>query len=325
MKITRNTVSSATGNFTVGGQMTAVGPLALGATVAAPDTYLYRDAANVLAQRNGTTAQTFRLYKTFTDASNYERLTLGSDGSGSLIQNRPAGSGSAASLRLSSMDSGGSGTYLDLSISTFTFGDNTGNSWRIQGPGAGGHLLALTDNTYDIGATGPKDIYAAGVIRARAGTSTLEASMVGVANVNTTAVGNVGTGEDDLISYSLPANALSANGKGVHITAWGTTANNANGKTLKLYFGSAAILTYALVASVAGTWRIEANVFRTGVDAQDYVSEMVSIGVAGAAVTDVEVGSTTQDDGAAVVIKVTGEATSNSDIVCEGLATSFWN
>ena len=34
------------------------------------------DTTHILAQRVGTNAQTFRLYKTFTDASNYERLTL---------------------------------------------------------------------------------------------------------------------------------------------------------------------------------------------------------------------------------------------------------
>ncbi len=37
------------------------------------DLALQRDAAGTLAQRNGTNAQTFRLYNTYTDASNYER------------------------------------------------------------------------------------------------------------------------------------------------------------------------------------------------------------------------------------------------------------
>src|SRR5882672_10454126 len=40
--------------------------------IGAEDTYLTRDAANTLAQRNGVNAQTFRIYNTFTDASNYE-------------------------------------------------------------------------------------------------------------------------------------------------------------------------------------------------------------------------------------------------------------
>jgi len=42
-------------------------------SVTLPDLSLFRDAAQTLAQRNGTNAQTFRLYNTFTDASNYER------------------------------------------------------------------------------------------------------------------------------------------------------------------------------------------------------------------------------------------------------------
>jgi hypothetical protein len=36
------------------------------------DTRLFRDAANTLAQRNGTNAQTFRVYNTFTSGTNYE-------------------------------------------------------------------------------------------------------------------------------------------------------------------------------------------------------------------------------------------------------------
>jgi hypothetical protein len=40
---------------------------------AAADTILLRDDANTLAQRNSTAAQAFRVYNTYTDASNYER------------------------------------------------------------------------------------------------------------------------------------------------------------------------------------------------------------------------------------------------------------
>jgi hypothetical protein len=40
------------------------------------DLYLYRDAANTLAQRHGANAQTLRLYGTYTDASNGRRLDI---------------------------------------------------------------------------------------------------------------------------------------------------------------------------------------------------------------------------------------------------------
>jgi hypothetical protein len=42
----------------------------------ATDTTLYRDAANTLALRNGTNAQTFRVYNTFTSATNFERANI---------------------------------------------------------------------------------------------------------------------------------------------------------------------------------------------------------------------------------------------------------
>lgn len=41
-----------------------------------PDLKLLRDAANTLAQRNGTSAQAFRLYRGYTDSSNYTRGAL---------------------------------------------------------------------------------------------------------------------------------------------------------------------------------------------------------------------------------------------------------
>lgn len=43
---------------------------------AAHDTILVRDAANTVAQRNSTTAQVSRGYRTYTDSSNYERWAL---------------------------------------------------------------------------------------------------------------------------------------------------------------------------------------------------------------------------------------------------------
>ena len=55
------------------------------------DLFIRPDAANTLAQRNGTNAQAYRLYNTYTDASNYERgffqwnsnvLEIGSEGAG---------------------------------------------------------------------------------------------------------------------------------------------------------------------------------------------------------------------------------------------------
>jgi len=57
------------------------------------DTRLFRDAANTLAQRNGTNAQAFNLYNTFTDASNYIRASFTQTATGLVLDSQFAGTG----------------------------------------------------------------------------------------------------------------------------------------------------------------------------------------------------------------------------------------
>ena len=66
----------------------------------AGDVYLERDAANVLAQRQGTNAQTYRLYNTYTDASNYERGFLRWSSNVFEVGPEAAGTGTARPMRI---------------------------------------------------------------------------------------------------------------------------------------------------------------------------------------------------------------------------------
>ena len=86
----------------------------------APDVYITRDAANILAQRNGTNAQTTRLYNTYTDGSNYERGFLKWNSNVFEIGTEGAGTGSekpvritAATLKLPNLP-----TYADNAAAT---------------------------------------------------------------------------------------------------------------------------------------------------------------------------------------------------------------
>lgn len=63
---------------------------------------LWRDADNIFAQRNSTNAQTSRLYRSFTDASNYSRLATGWSSSTALIATEGAGTGSRGNLAFGS-------------------------------------------------------------------------------------------------------------------------------------------------------------------------------------------------------------------------------
>jgi len=139
-------ISLSSGNLVV--------PLATG--LGWNNTLLFRDGAdNTLALRNSTATQTFRVYNTYTNASNYERLRFNHDGVQFSIGSESAGSGVAQSLRIH----GPSNANLDFA---------TGVSFR-NATGAAGYLTVgasgvtfPSDNTYDIGASGasrPRNVY----------------------------------------------------------------------------------------------------------------------------------------------------------------------
>ncbi len=113
----------------------------------APDLFLFRDAAGILAQRNGTNAQTFRIYNTFTDASNFEVSSIFWSGDTFRITTSSSGSGSSRGILLSA-------------ATTISFQTNGANSrWQMD---TDGDFIATTDNSWDIGrsaATRPRSIY----------------------------------------------------------------------------------------------------------------------------------------------------------------------
>jgi len=78
------------------------------------DLQLHRDAADTLAQRRGLNAQTWYLYKTFTDASNYERLSIYGGGANPFFEIEPESAGSGQDnidLKLSAL---GTNSFLEL-------------------------------------------------------------------------------------------------------------------------------------------------------------------------------------------------------------------
>jgi hypothetical protein len=96
--------------FSIGGNATNIGSLArfesgtLGprfvsgigfatSVGSASDVIILRDAANTLAQRNSTNAQTSRVYGTYTDASNYVRAALSSTNTAVTLAAETAGTG----------------------------------------------------------------------------------------------------------------------------------------------------------------------------------------------------------------------------------------
>lgn len=146
------------------------------------DLYLYRDAGDTFAQRRTVNPQTFNIYNTWTDASNYERGKLQWAGNGFTIGTEAAGTGIARNMTIRP------GGLL------FLGGSNT-LTWQYSGTA----MLAVTDNTVDIGQSGanrPRNLYLAGfgIIGAGlqvsgnlgVGIATVPSALMQIANASTT-------------------------------------------------------------------------------------------------------------------------------------------
>ena len=260
---------------------------------ASVDAFFTKDAAHFIAQRNGTNPQTFRVYNTFTDASNYERGFMFWTGNIFSIGNENAGTGGFRQTRV--------------------YGTN---------------VAFYTHATASTSATQKFSIAADGTTTVIAGTSTGFPTVGGVICVNTTSTATTGTVEEVLATCTLPANALSANGKGVRISATATTAANGNTKVYRIRFGGIAggvLASPTITTSGAGVSAI-AHVIRTGSSAQYGWSQSVT-GTDGAtgnsSFQDVVLGAT---DTGTIDIVVTGTtATAAGDLTHKAVIVEFFN
>jgi hypothetical protein len=116
-----------------------IAPLLFGnASASTTPTLIYDGSSGVLAQRNSINAQTFRIYNTFTDASNYERVSFGWSTNIFTIGRESAGTGITRNIRIVGGNAVlGIGEAPSAAVS-WTFSVN--------------NILAGTDNAYDIGA-----------------------------------------------------------------------------------------------------------------------------------------------------------------------------
>lgn len=180
LNIAKSGVTTGIGSFiTTNGNFRAANNSSVFSLGASNDVVLARDAANTLALRNGTAAQGFNIYNTYTDVSNYERGLFGWGSNLLFIGTEKAGTGVARALQI----------RID--------GNNV---WQFS---TAGHFLAVTDNTYDIGASGanrPRRGYFSGFVVTQsttvAGLTAAATAGAGarsfVTDLNVTAVGNFG-------------------------------------------------------------------------------------------------------------------------------------
>lgn len=165
---------------------------------------LVRDADNILAQRNGTNAQEFRVYNTFTSAANNEYGGLLWSSNVFFVGATETGA-TARDVKLFSRSA--NGLYLRT---------NATDRWQVGG--GSGNLLAVADNSYDIGATGatrPRSIYVGTSVQIEANnglkfTNAVDGAAAGAGTLaNAPAAGNP--------TFWLP---VTVNGANKHIPCW---------------------------------------------------------------------------------------------------------
>lgn len=249
--------------------------------------------------------------------------------SGDLIVNTPyiSGLGSGSSLnigansgiisggivRMVSKNSGGIRSILEYADNTVS----TTSDLLLQK--AGGHV--------GIGTSSPTDeLHVVGDFKLVNGSQGADKFLTSDANgvsswknivqnlvTNTTPVGNVGAGEDDLMTYSLAANKLANDGDYLEFRLVFTFNTNANSKQITLYFGATDFYTTGAQNQNDGSLVLEGEIIRTGAS-----SQLISIKQIGSSsslfVTKSEYAGASEDLTMPVTIKATGIGVSNNDI-----------
>lgn len=131
-------------------------------------------------------------------------------------------------------------------------------------------------------------------------------------NSQYTDVGNVGAGEDNLMTYSVPAGQLATNGDYLEFEGE-VQFFGANTKTLKVYFGSQGLLSTGNSGTSVGFFTVKGTIVRTGATTQRCNVHVVTSSATYAYTSEYTTPSETLSG--AIILKFTGTATSDNDIV----------
>lgn len=142
----------------------------------------------------------------------------------------------------------------------------------------------------------------------------------GILHAFQTNTGNSGSTETAIATFTLIALTLVAAGQSLRFEAHGTTANNANVKTLRVKFGASTIATRVLTPSVAGAWCIRGTITCIAALNQECIvifndestSQVIRAAISG--------DSTNSNQ----VLQVTGQGTSTNDIICRAFKV-WWD
>lgn len=127
----------------------------------------------------------------------------------------------------------------------------------------------------------------------------------------------------NLKSFAASADTLNVTGQGFRIRAWGTSANNANAKTVRVAVGATQIISQTLQVSVVDTWHIDLLVFRTGATTADATAQGQTNGTSADSVAFVAVAGLGDWTAAGNTIQFSCTQTAAADVIQEGLLVEW--
>lgn len=141
-------------------------------------------------------------------------------------------------------------------------------------------------------------------------------------NINTSQVGNVDAGEDNLMTFTVPGGSLGTNGDSVKFEAAGTFAATVANKRIRAYFGSTVLFdTGVLALTLAGDWTMTGRIIRTGSGTEVAIVRINTSQTAMLAFATYT--APTETLSGDLVLKVTAEATNTNDIVQKLMVVEF--
>lgn len=160
-----------------------------------------------------------------------------------------------------------------------------------------------------------------GVASVPLGASTGYAVIGGRLCTSTTSAPTTGTAIQVLATCTIPASALSVNGMGLKVKAWGISAANGNNKALGIFFG--ATLCASLTAAVNnGSIIAETTILRTDATTQECAGTAIASTGGASALR----ATPAEDTTAAIALTVKGTTpTASGDLTFKGLTVEVLN
>lgn len=127
---------------------------------------------------------------------------------------------------------------------------------------------------------------------------------------------STGAAETTLLTSNIDVGTLSKQGSSLLIFACGTTAANANNKTIKLYFGTTEIFTTGAFAGNGISWTLQAEIVRNGAAAQITWGQFFG---SATLTSKIQVGTASVNLAVQQSVSLTGQGAATGDV-----SASYW-